>query len=58
MILKVSVPSRFQFKTRPSFCAMLMQREGEIHYIGGADILPAPLDGEAEQEMIRKLVDP
>lgn len=58
MILKVSVPSRFQFKTRPSFCTMLMQREGEIHYIGGADILPAPLEGEAEQEMINKLGGP
>ena len=58
MILKVSVPSRFQFKTRPSFCTMLMQREGEIHYIGGADILPAPLDGEAEQELIGRLGGP
>lgn len=58
MILKVSVPSRFQFKTRPSFCTMLMQREGEIHYIGGADILPPPLEGEAEQEMIGKLGGP
>ncbi len=58
MILKVSVPSRFQFKTRPSFCTMLMQKEGEIHYIGGADILPAPLDGEAEQAMIGKLGGP
>ena len=45
-------------KTRPSFCTMLMQREGEIHYIGGADILPAPLDGEAEQELIGRLGGP
>lgn len=58
MILKVSVPSRFQFKTRPNFRTMFLQREGEIHYIGGADILPAPLDGEAEQELIGKLGGP
>ena len=58
MILKVSVPSCFQFKTRPNFRTMFLQREGEIHYIGGADILPAPLDGEAEQELIGKLKGP
>lgn len=58
MIVKVSVPSRFQFKTRPTFRTMLMQKEGEIHYIGGADILPAPLDSQTEQEMIEKLSGP
>ena len=58
MILKVSVPSRFQFKTRPNIRTIFQQREGEIHYIGGADILPAPLDGEAEQELIGKLGGP
>lgn len=58
MIVKVSVPSRFQWKTRQTFRTMLMKREGEIHYIGGADILPAPLDSETEQEMIEKLVGP
>ena len=58
MIVKVSIPSRFQFKTRPTFRTMLMQKEGEIHYIGGADILPAPLDSQSEQEMIEKLNGP
>lgn len=58
MIVKVSVPSRFQWKTRQTFRTMLIKREGEIHYIGGADILPAPLDSETEQEMIEKLVGP
>lgn len=58
MILKVSVPNRFQFKTRPKFRTMLMKREGEIHYIGGADILPAPLDAKTEQEMLEKFGSP
>ena len=43
MIVKVSVPNRFQFKAVPSFTAMLWQKKGEVHYIGGADILPPPL---------------
>lgn len=34
---------------------MLFQREGEVHYIGGADILPAPLDNEEENRMIAML---
>ena len=52
MVIKVSIPNRFQFKTVPSFKTMLFQKEGEVHYIGGADILPAPLDGEEENRMI------
>lgn len=55
MVIKVSIPNRFQFKTVPSFRTMLFQREGEIHYIGGADILPAPLDNEEEARLIEKL---
>ena len=38
MIVKVSIPNRFQFKTAPGFRTMLMQKQGEVHYIGGADI--------------------
>ena len=55
MVIKVSIPNRFQFKTVPSFKTMLFQREGEVHYIGGADILPAPLDNEEENRMIQML---
>lgn len=40
MILKVSVPNRFQFKAVPTFKTLMMPKQGEIHYIGGADILP------------------
>ena len=40
MIIKVSIPNRFQLKTIPSFRTVLMPRQGEVHYIGGADILP------------------
>ncbi len=57
MIIKVSVPSRFQFKTASGFRTFLMQKQGEIHYIGGADILPPPLDSEKEAELIARLGD-
>ncbi len=55
MVIKVSIPNRFQFKSVPSFKTMLFQKQGEVHYIGGADILPAPLCSEDEAKMIELL---
>ena len=57
MIIKVSAPSRFQFKTASGFRTFLMQKQGEVHYIGGADILPPPLDSGKEAELIARLDD-
>ena len=55
MVVKVSIPSRFHFRAVPSFKKMLFQKEGEIHYIGGADILPSPLGSDEENRMIQML---
>lgn len=55
MVLKVSIPNRFRLKMMPSFKSLLFQREGEIHYIGGADILPAPLNTREEAEVLKEL---
>lgn len=35
--------------------ALLMVQVGEVHYIGGTDVLPQPLDPVREQEMINAL---
>ena len=55
MIVKFSIPNRFQFKAVPSFKTMLLQKQGEVHYIGGADILPPPLESKKEAETIALL---
>ena len=55
MIVKVSIPNRFQFKAVPSFKTVLLQKQGEVHYIGGADILPPPLENKKEAETIALL---
>lgn len=55
MIIKVSVPSRFQFKAMPTFRTMVLQKKGEVHYIGGSDVLPAPLDPQKEARIIGEL---
>lgn len=36
----------------PSFRTVLLPDQSEVHYIGGADILPAPLDAAQEAQMI------
>ena len=48
MIIKLSVPNRFKLKKTVSMRTVILQKQGEIHYIGGADILPAPLSAEDE----------
>lgn len=55
MYLKVVMPQCFQFKMVPSFHNIFMENKGDIHYIGGTDVLPPPLDTEEEAEIIADL---
>lgn len=55
MYLKVMMPKRFQFRMVPSFKNFLLDRKGDIHYIGGADVLPTPLEPAEEAEVIADL---
>ena len=52
MIIKLSVPNRFKLKKMVTLKTVIMQNQGEIHYIGGADVLPAPLSPEEETEAL------
>lgn len=55
MILKVAIPGKMQFKMirrEPSF---FLSGQGDIHYIGGAEVLPPPLESEKENEIIGDL---
>ena len=55
MLLKISKPNKFQFRMIPDFRSIFFSQRGDIHYIGGADVLPAPLDPSEEAEVIRKI---
>lgn len=55
MIIKVSIPNKLQFKVIPGIKNFLFNKKGEIHYIGGTEVLPPPLDAETEQDVIGKL---
>lgn len=46
---------KFRLTMMKSMASMFLMPENEIHYIGGADILPAPLDPEEEKELLNKL---
>lgn len=54
MILKVAMPGKMQFKMirRES---LIFRRRGEIHYIGGTEILPPPLEVDRESQVISDL---
>ena len=55
MLLKISIPNKFQFRVIPDFRNFIFKQRGEIHYIGGADVLPAPLDPVEEANAINRL---
>ncbi|MBQ8591202.1 MAG: RNA polymerase sporulation sigma factor SigE [Lachnospiraceae bacterium] len=55
MILKVAIPGRIQFRVVNRETGFLMTKQGDIHYIGGAEVLPPPLEIEKENEIIKDL---
>ena len=55
MVVKVAMADNFQFKVMPSIKNFCFLKQGDVHYIGGSDILPAPLDVSEEQDAIEAL---
>ncbi len=56
MFIKVNVPHHFQFKMVPSIMQLMFPSRRDVHYIGGAEVLPAPLTAEEEAECIELLL--
>ena len=50
MVIKVAVPHQFKLKVIPDFRSLFFSDKKDIHYIGGSDILPAPLETEEERK--------
>ena len=55
MVLKVAIPGRMQFKFYRREPGFLMTKQGDIHYIGGSEVLPAPLEADRETAIISDL---
>ena len=57
MLFKVSIPNRFQFRMIPNLTALLTGQYGEIHYIGGTEVLPTPYSPEEEADRIAAMTE-
>ena len=55
MVVKVAMPQQFKLKVVPSLKGLLFPNLKEVHYIGGSEVLPPPLETERETEVIRRL---
>ncbi|OUP50715.1 RNA polymerase sporulation sigma factor SigE [Lachnoclostridium sp. An181] len=55
MVLKVAVPHQFKFKVYPDLKTLFFPEKKDIHYIGGSEVLPAPLETEEEARVINGL---
>ena len=55
MIFKVAIPGKIQFRLIRREPKLLMTKQGDIHYIGGAEVLPPPLEAATEEEIIQDL---
>lgn len=54
-MIKIAVPNQFKLKVMPTFRTIFFPEKKDIHYIGGSDVLPAPLEAEQESEAIAGL---
>ena len=57
MYIKIAIPQHFQLKLVASIRNMLLVKKGDVHYIGGAEILPPPLEAREENHYIQMLAD-
>lgn len=55
MILRVTLPGKFQMKFTQKDRGLFAMKQGDIHYIGGTEVLPPPLPADKEYEMIQSL---
>lgn len=52
MLGNAAIPHQFQMRIIPDIRTLIFGSGKEIHYIGGAEVLPPPLEGVQEREMI------
>ena len=52
MLVNAAIPHQLQMRIIPDIRTLIFGSGKEIHYIGGAEVLPPPLEGVQEREMI------
>lgn len=56
MYIKMNLQDRMGIRIMPSFYTMFWKKKNEVHYIGGSEVLPPPLDAIDEAHYIQGLV--
>ena len=54
-MFKMATPQKFQFRMTKGWQNIWFRRTNEVHYIGGSDVLPAPLEAQEEAKMLENL---
>ena len=57
MYIKMNLQNRMGIRIMPSIYSLFVKKQNEVHYIGGSEVLPAPLDSIAEAQYIDGLVN-
>ena len=55
MIFNVTLPGEIRFGMLQRETKFMMMKQGDIHYIGGTEVLPPPLNAEEENRRIEQL---
>lgn len=55
MVINMSIGNGLKFKMIPTIKNLFMTPAGDIHYIGGSEILPPPLSSVEEAKILNKL---
>lgn len=56
MYIKMNLQNRMGIRIMPSIYSMFVKKQNEVHYIGGSEVLPAPLDSMSEAHYIEGLM--
>ena len=54
-MFKMATPQKFQFRMTKGWQNIWFRRTNEVHYIGGSDVLPEPLEAQEEAKMLENL---
>ncbi len=55
MYIKVSMANHFKLRVIPTVQNVMFSKQGDVHYIGGSEVLPPPLEPAREAEVIGDL---
>ena len=57
MLFRILVPNCFQFRMISDLKSFLKNKGGDMHYIGGSEVLPPPFEAEEEVQWLERLED-